>query len=78
MLRFDGETWDHTLDGDVTTVTLGADAARGRWLGGLALAHSAGTGGWRGRAGSTSGRMKARSTTVHPYLQFRASEHLSF
>ena len=45
--RFDGEADGLSLDGDVTTFTFGADAARGRWLGGVALAHSTGEGGYR-------------------------------
>ena len=82
--RFDGEADGYSLDGDVTTVTLGADGVRGRWLAGLALAHSIGTGGYRGRAdtsdrvGSSPAKVDSRSTSVHPYLRFQASEHLSF
>ena len=82
--RFDGEADGYSLDGDVTTVTLGADGVRGRWLAGLALAHSIGTGGYRGRADTTDragrspGKVESSVTSVHPYLRFQASEHLSF
>ena len=82
--RFDGEADGYSLDGDVTTVTLGADAARGRWLGGLALAHSVGAGGYRAGIataadmGNSSGKPESSVTSVHPYLRFKASEHLSF
>ena len=47
---FDGEADGLSVDGDVTTFTFGADAARGRWLGGVALAHSTGEGGFRDHA----------------------------
>ena len=82
--RFEGEGDGYSLDGDVTTATFGADAARGRWLAGLALAHSVGTGGYRGRAdapdpvGRRSGQAESSSTSLHPYLRLQASEHLSF
>ena len=82
--RFDGAADGYSLDGDVTTVTLGADAERGRWLGGLAVAHSVGAGGWRAGIataadrGNSSGKPESSVTSVHPYLRFQASEHLSF
>ena len=81
--RFDGEADGLSLDGDVTTFTLGADAARGRWLGGVALAHSTGTGGFRDQAARDghpargSGELESTLTSVHPYLRFQASERLS-
>ena len=82
--RFDGEAEGYSLDGDVNTVTLGADAAQGRWLAGLALARSIGAGGYRGgadtteRVGRSSGKAESSSTSVHPYLRLQASEHFSF
>ena len=80
---FDGDADGLTVDGDVTTFTLGADAARGRWLGGVALAHSTGEGGFRDHAdtqdhaGQGSGTLKSTLASVHPYLRFRASERLT-
>ena len=44
---FDGREDALTLDGEVTTGFLGADWAAARWTAGLALGHSAGTGGYR-------------------------------
>ena len=44
---FDGREDALTLDGEVTTGLLGADWAAERWTAGLALGHSAGTGGYR-------------------------------
>ena len=44
---FDGREGTFSLDGEATTALLGADYARGRWLVGLALAHSEGEGEYR-------------------------------
>ena len=44
---FDGREDALTLDGQVTTGFLGADWAAARWIAGLALGHSLGTGGYR-------------------------------
>ncbi len=44
---FDGHDGTFSLDGEATTVTLGADHARGRWLAGLALLRSSGDGSYR-------------------------------
>ena len=79
---FDGEADGLIVDGDVTTFTFGADAARGRWLGGVALAHSTGEGGFRDHAETDheslgSGTLESTLTGVHPYLRFRATERLS-
>ena len=80
---FDGEADGLIVDGDVTTFTLGADAARGRWLGGVALAHSTGEGGFRdhaardGHPARGSGELESTLTSVHPYLRFEVSERLS-
>ena len=80
--RFDGEADGLSVDGDVTTFTFGADAARGRWLGGVALAHSTGEGGFRDhvdgdRPGRGSGSLESTLTSVHPYARLAASERLS-
>ena len=80
---FDGGADGLTVDGDVTTFTFGADAARGRWLTGLGLAHSTGEGGYRdhadgdGHAGQAAGRIESSLTSIHPYVRFEASERLS-
>ncbi len=81
--RFDGEADGLVLDGDVTTFTFGADAARGRWLGGVALAHSTGEGGYRdheareGHPARGSGTLESSLTSVHPYARLAVSERLS-
>ena len=83
--RFDGEASGLSLDGEVTTFTFGADAARGRWLGGVALAHSTGEGGYRdhddtgdpNHLGQGTGTLESTLTSVHPYLRLQASDRLS-
>ena len=75
-----GDGTDVILDGTVTTAMLGADHARGRWLAGLALARSSGTGGYRdegGGDGAGDGTLEATLSSVVPYAAFRASERLS-
>ena len=44
---FEGSEGAFSLDGAATTVTLGADHARGRWIAGLALLRSVGSGDYR-------------------------------
>ncbi len=77
---FDGGERDSgtavTLDGTVTTVMLGADRARGRWLAGVALAHSRGAGTHRSADGG--GQVEARITAAIPYGAWRTSERLTF
>ena len=80
--RFDGEAEGLIVDGDVTTFTLGADAAWARWLAGVAVSLSEGEGGFRDRAetGQESrgtGALENTLTSVHPYLRYEASERLS-
>ena len=81
--RFDGRTARLALDGNVTTVTLGADAAWKRWLAGVAVGWSEGAGGFRrhphanGHDGRGAGVMESTLTTVHPYLRYQASDRLS-
>ena len=83
--RFDGEADGLALDGEVTTFTLGADAARDGWLAGLALALSEGEGGFRDHADTGDpahehrgeGEVASTLTSVHPYLRFEASERLT-
>ena len=50
---FEGSEGTFSLDGEVTTGLLGADYARDRWLIGLALARSAGEGGYRDTRAAT-------------------------
>ena len=80
--RFDGEADGLALDGDVTTFTLGADAARSRWLAGVAVSLSEGEGGFRDHGDSNhpdrgSGALESSLTSVHPYARVQVSERLS-
>ena len=60
-----------SLDGNVSTGTLGADYARGPWTVGLALSHS------RGRGESGKDDMKAALTGLYPYAGYRVTERFS-
>ena len=61
-----------TLDGSVTTGTLGADYQMGPWTVGLALSHSRG----EGRYGS-SDDIDAALTGLFPYAGYQVTERLS-
>ena len=83
--RFDGEADGLVLDGDVTTFTLGADAAWSRWLAGVAVSLSEGEGGFRDHDDTGdpnhpdrgSGTLESSLTSVHPYARLEVSERLS-
>ena len=80
--RFDGDAEGLALDGDVTTFTLGADAAWERWLAGVAVALSEGEGSFRDRPETDresrgAGELASTLTSVHPYLRLEANERLS-
>ena len=76
--HFDGETDGLSVDGEVTTFTLGGDAAWGRWLGGVAVSLSEGEGGFSDHDESRgAGALESSLTSVHPYLRYEASERLS-
>ena len=77
---FDGEDEadDGTvrMDGEVTTGILGADAAWGRWLAGVAVSLSEGDGSYSysevGR-----GRIESSLTSVNPYVRLDVNERVS-
>ena len=80
--RFDGEADGLVLDGEVTTFTLGADAAWSRWLAGVAVSLSEGEGTYRdhetsNHASRGSGKLESSLTGVHPYARLTLSERLS-
>ena len=80
--RFDGEADGLSVDGEVTTFTLGADAAWARWLAGVAVSLSEGEGGFRDRpeTGDESrgtGALESTLTSVHPYARLAVNERLS-
>ena len=83
--RFDGEAEGLSLDGDVTTFTLGTDASWARWLAGIAVSLSEGDGTFRDHAKTDqtdhpdlgSGTLTSTLTAVHPYVRYEASDRLS-
>ena len=83
LSRFDGTADRLALEGDVTTLTLGTDAAWNRWLAGAAIGLSEGEGGFRrleganGHDGRGAGVVESRLTSIHPYLRYQANDRLS-
>ena len=90
--RFDGVADGLTVDGDVTSLVLGADLAREGWMAGVALSRSEGTGSFRDHAPATggpdhpdhpdhpdrgSGALRSTLTAVHPYARLDVSERLT-
>ena len=73
--RFDGREEDLRLDGEVTSVMLGADLASERATAGLLLSHSRGEGGYRSDAGD--GEVSSTLTGLYPYGRWRVNEGLS-
>ena len=83
---FDGNADGLSLDGEVTTFTLGADATQGDWLAGLAMAHSTGEGTFRDEGagpdaadggGRGAGTLESTLTTFHPYARLALNEKVS-
>ena len=73
--RDSGRDSEVSIDGDVTTATLGVDRAWDRVLLGLALARSTGDGSYS--TGDIRGDIKSSITTAHPYLRFSLNDRLS-
>ena len=68
---FHGRDGPWSLDGNVSTGTLGADYARGPWTVGLALAHS------KGEGRSRQDDVEAALTGLYPYAGYRVTERFS-
>ena len=64
-----------SLEGTVTTATLGVDGAWRRWVVGIALAYSKGDGSYALEALDT-GSMDSSLTTIHPYVSYEASDRV--
>ena len=79
--RFDGGEDTLSLDGEVTTGTVGADIERGRVLFGVAVSHSRGDGDYRrdavGGLRDREGDLSSDLTTGLPYLRVAVSDRLS-
>ena len=72
---FSGRDSEVSIDGDVTTATLGVDRAWDRLITGVALARSTGDGSYN--AGEMRGDLKSSITSAHPYLRFSLNDRLS-
>ena len=68
---FHGREGSFSLDGNVTTGTLGADYAKGPWTVGLALSHS------RGEGRSSKDDVEAALTGLYPYAGYKITERFS-
>ncbi len=76
---FDGQDGNLSLNGDVFTGTVGVDGAWGRWLAGVAVAHSRGDGSFTmpGTAARGQGELENTLTSLHPYLRYAVNERLA-
>ena len=71
---FSGREGPLTVDGEVTSATLGADWRSGRWLLGAMVKHSIGEGSYSGDGGA--GSVESTLTGIYPYAAFDVSERL--
>ena len=74
--RFSGSDGALSVDGDVTTATMGLDKQYGRWLVGTTLSYSEGEGGF-GRSGALGGVVQSTLTSLNPYAYFKLNETTS-
>ena len=72
---FDGQSGRVSLDGTVTTATLGVDGAWDRLLSGVLVAYSEGDGSYT-HAGLSGGELSSSLTSVHPYAAYSLSERV--
>ncbi len=81
--QFDGREGDLSLDGEVSSVMLGADWAKERWTAGLLVSRSEGEGGYldpEAEPGSVSGmggKIESTLTGLFPYGRYAASDRLT-
>ena len=74
--RVSGTDDELALNGEIVTATLGADAARGSWMAGIALAHSLGEGTYAHET-APGGTVSSTLTSLHPYLGYRINSRSS-
>ena len=72
---FDGREDKLSLDGTVTTATLGVDGIWKRWLTGLLLAYSEGDGSFT-HANLPGGDVSSSLTSLHPYVAYTLSDRV--
>ncbi len=73
---FEGAEGDLSLEGDVTTATVGFDYERARWLVGVALSRSSGDGKYKAGGAceaGCAGEVESTLTGVYPYARYRVS-----
>ena len=72
---FDGQEDRLSLNGTVTTATLGVDGVWEHWLTGVALAYSEGDGSFT-HAETPGGELASSLTSVHPYVAYALSDRV--
>ena len=72
---FDGQQDRLSLNGTVTTATLGVDGVWEHWLTGVALAYSEGDGSFT-HAETPGGELASSLTSVHPYVAYALSDRV--
>ena len=72
---FDGREDELSLNGTVTTATLGVDGTWRRWLTGLLLAYSEGDGSFT-HANAPGGDVSSSLTSLHPYVAYTLSDRV--
>ena len=70
---FSGRDGQLSIDGEVTSATLGADWRSGRWLLGAMVKHSLGEGSY---SGDGAGEVESRLTGIYPYAAVDLSARL--
>ena len=73
--RFDGTEGKLSLDGAVTTATLGVDGVWKRWLTGLLLAYSEGDGSFT-HLTAPGGDVSSSLTSLHPYAAYALTDRV--
>ena len=71
---FSGRDGPLTVDGEVTSATLGADWRSGRWLAGAMVKHSIGEGSYSGDG--SAGSVESTLTGIYPYAAYDVSGRL--
>ena len=74
--RFSGSEDRLTIDGDVTTATLGFDSRGERLLAGVALAYSKGRGTYA-EPHTLGGSVASALTSLHPFAEYRFNDRVS-
>ena len=73
---FGGRDGDLSLNGDVTTVTLGADYGSGRALGGVVLSRSTADGSLAS-GNDPGGQVETTLTSAYPWMRYALTERIS-